>query len=105
MKKITKRDEQTVRFLKWIKSYPGWWYLICTPNDEHMSANMMYTLIKHLAQEQLYEIIFVLLMVHRNESFMKDFHHYLLLEIITENWNGKIKSREEIIKEMLQLLN
>ena len=57
MKKITKRDKQTIRFLKWINKYPGWWQLICTPNDEHMNVNMMNMLIKHLAQEQLYEII------------------------------------------------
>ena len=37
-----------------------------------MNIKMMNLLIKHLAQEQLYEIIFVLLMVHRKESYMKD---------------------------------
>ena len=73
MKKITKRDKQTIRFLKWINKYPGWWQLICTPNDEHMNINMMNMLIKHLAQEQLYEIIFVLLMVHRKEKYVKIF--------------------------------
>lgn len=104
MEKLTTRDRQTVYFLKWIRQYSGWWYLICTPNDEHMNMSMMKMLIQQLQKDQLYEIIFVLLMVHRNESFMKNIFVYLSLEIVTENWSGKIKSREKIIKEILQLL-
>jgi len=105
MEKKTERDKQTVHFLKWVRQYSGWWYLICTPNDEHMNMDIMKTLIKHLEKEQLYEIIFVLLMIHRNESFMKNIFDYMLLEIITENWNGKAKSRKEIIKDILRLLS
>jgi hypothetical protein len=85
MKKITKRDKQTIRFLKWINKYPVWWKLICTPNDEHINIQMMNTLITHLAQEHLYEIIFVLLMVHRNETYVKDISNAMLLDMIIEN--------------------
>lgn len=102
MKKITKRDKQTIRFLKWIRRYPGWWYLICTPNEKHMNIKMMNLLIKHLAQEQLYEIIFVLLMVHRKESYMKDVSSYMLLNMVTENWGGKGKDREQMIKDIIE---
>lgn len=105
MKKVTKRDKQTVRFLRWIQKYPGWWHLICTPDDKHMNIGMMRMLIKHLEQEKLYEIIFVLIMVHRNEGFMKNFSDCMSLEIIIDNWNGKIKDRQQIIKEILQYLN
>ncbi len=104
MKKITKRDKQTIRFLKWVKRYPGWWHLICTPNDEHMNIKMMNLLIKHLAQEQLYEIIFVFLMVHRKERYVKDLSGFMLLEMITENWDGKRKDKEQIIKDILDCL-
>lgn len=31
---LTKRDKQTIRFLKWVRRYPGWWYLICTQGKE-----------------------------------------------------------------------
>ena len=102
MKKITKRDKQTIRLLKWIKQYPGWWYLICTPDDGHMNIKMMNTLIKHLAQEQLYEIIFVLLMVHRKEKYVKDVSSFMLLDMVTENWGGQIKNREQMIKNILE---
>ena len=76
---LTKRDKHTIRFLKWIRRYSGWWYLICTPDDEHMNLDMMKMLIQRLAKEQFYEIIFVLLTVHRNaiDSTFK----YLLLDI------------------------
>lgn len=102
MKKITKRDKQTIQFLKWINKYPGWWQLICTPDDEHMNIKMMDMLIRHLAQEQLYEIIFVLLMVHRNEMYVKDALNSMLLDMITENWGGKKKDRKQMIKDILK---
>ena len=102
MKKITKRDKQTIRFLKWINKYPGWWQLICTPDDEHMNIKMMDMLIRHLAQEQLYEIIFVLLMVHRNEMYVKDALNSMLLDMMTENWGGKKKDRKQMIKDILK---
>lgn len=100
--KITKRDKQTIRFLKWIQKYPGWWHLICTPNDEHMNIRMMNMLIRNLAQEQLYEIIFVLLMVHRKERYVKDIPSFMLLDMVTETWGSKRKGREQIIKNVLK---
>lgn len=41
MESLTRRDKQTVRFLKWTRRYSGWWFLICTPGDEHMNLDMM----------------------------------------------------------------
>jgi len=102
MKKITIRDKQTIRFLKWIKRYPGWWYLICTPNDGHMNIKMMNTLIRNLAQEQLYEIILVLLMVHRKERYVKDISSLMLLDMAIENLGGKRKDREQMIKNLIE---
>lgn len=104
MKKITKRDRQTIRFLKWVKKYPGWWHLICTPNDEHMNIKMMSMLIRRLAREQLYEIIFVLLMVHREERYVKDLPGFMLLDMVMENWSGKRKGKERTIKNVLEYL-
>lgn len=104
MKKITKRDRQTIRFLKWVKKYPGWWHLICTPNDEHMNIKMMSMLIRRLAQEQLYEIVFVLLMVHRKERYVKDLSRFMLLDMVMENWSGKRKGKEQMIKNILEYL-
>lgn len=102
MKKLSKRDRQTIRFLKWIRRYPGWWYLICTPNDEHMNINMMNTLINNLMQEQLYEIIFVLLMVHRDSLYVKSVSNQMLLDMILANWGGKRKNREQMMKYILK---
>ncbi len=104
MKRMGKRDGQTIRFLKWIKRYPGWWYLICTPNDGHMNISMMNMLIKRLAQERFYEIIFVLLMVHRGEGFMKNIPGFMLLEMVTKNWGSKMNGKEEMLKDILSFL-
>lgn len=102
MKRITKRDKQTIRFLRWVKRYPGWWYLICTPNDGHMNIKMMNTLIRNLAQEQLYEIILVLLMVHRKERYVKDISSLMLLDMAIENLGGKRKDREQMVKDLIE---
>ncbi|MCI8507113.1 MAG: hypothetical protein HFJ06_00920 [Lachnospiraceae bacterium] len=105
MKKLTKRDKQTAHFLKWITCYPGWWDMICTPNDEYMDRSMMHLLIKRLEQERLYEMIFVLLNVHRNASFMEGFFDYMSYNIIAENLSGSLKNREQVIKDILKFFD
>lgn len=102
MKRITKRENQTIRFLKWVQQYPGWWHLICTPDDAHMNIDMMYKLIRHLAQKQLYEMIFVLLMVHRKEKYVKEVFNFMLLDMTIANWSGKRKDRRQIITNLLE---
>lgn len=71
MSKENEKTAQMIKFLKWIKKYNGWWQLICEAGNEHMNLDMMRLLIKQLAKESFYEIIFVLLEVHKNEEFMK----------------------------------
>lgn len=93
------RTAQTVRFLKWIRTYSGWWYLICTPNEEHMNLSMMRTLIQCLYKEGFYEIIFVLLMVHRNDPVMSHVPEYLLLDGLVARWDG---DRDAIIARLLK---
>ena len=80
-----------VRLLEWIKQYPGWWYLICTPGEEHMNLDMMRRIIRHLAQESLYEIVFVLLTVHRDAPFMKNFYVFSWLDCLIEYWDDDYK--------------
>jgi len=98
-----KKDTQTVRFLKWIREYPGWWYLICTPDDEHMTIDMMQMLIKRLAKEQFYEIIFVLLTVHKNSGFMKNIFDFILLEMLITEWKGN--GKKQFVRNLTDLLN
>ena len=101
---LTKRDRQTIRFLKWIRQYSGWWYLICTPGEEHMNMEMMKMLIERLAKEQFYEIIFVLLTVHRDADFMDNVFKYMLLEMILAGWKGEVKGKEQFIHDIIDLL-
>lgn len=104
IEKLTKRDRQTVRFLKWIRKYPGWWYLICTPGEAHMNIGMMKMLIERLAGEQFYEIIFVLLTVHRDASFMDGVFKSLLLEMILSGWEGEVTGKDRFIRDITDLL-
>lgn len=104
MKTKEKRNRQTIRFLKWIRKYPGWWFLICTPDEGHMNPSMMKMLIKRLAKKQLYEIIFVLLMVHRNADFMDSVLKTLLLELVIAEWEGKGTEKKQILHALTGLL-
>ena len=93
------RHRQTVRLLKWIERYPGWWYLICTPKDENINLQIIKTLIEHLAKEQFYEIIFVLLMVHRDEECVKSAGQSLFMQMLITEWSTGHK--DEILKKLL----
>jgi len=48
----------------------------------------MQTLIEQLAKEQFYEIIFVLLMVHRDEEFVKSTGQAMFVEMLITQWNA-----------------
>jgi len=100
----TKKDKHTIHFLKWIRRYSGWWYLICTPGEEHMNISMMKMLIKRLAKEQLYELIFVLLTVHRDADFMDIVFKTMLLEMILTGWKGEITGKDRFIRDITDLL-
>ncbi len=102
---LTKRDKQTVQLLTWIRCYPGWWQLICTPDEEHMNLEMMKMLIIRLAKEQFYEIIFVMLTVRRNAVFMDSIFKYLRLEMVIASWKGEVKTKEHFIRDITDLLN
>ncbi len=92
---LSKRDKHTIRFLKWVRKYPGWWYLICTAKDEHMNISMMKMLI---------EIIFVLLTVHRDADFMDSVFKTLLLEMILSGWKGEVKEKDQLLRDIADLL-
>jgi hypothetical protein len=101
---LSKRDKQTIRFLEWIRRYPGWWYLICSPGEEHMNFSMMKMLIERLAKEQFYEIIFVLITVHRDAEFMDSIFKTMLLEMILAGWKGEVNGKEQFIQNITDLL-
>lgn len=86
--KKERRERQTLKLLKWIQRYPGLWYLICTPKAKEMNPQMMQKLIKRLSKDSLYELIFVMLMVHRNAAFISSMHDYLRLELMTWEWEA-----------------
>lgn len=93
------RTKKERRFLQWINRYSGWWYLICTPGDEHMTPQMMRMLIMRLKKESFYEIIFVLLMVHRDAPCMKNFWGTMLLEGTIAHWE---QERDQILTAFIQ---
>lgn len=74
--------------------------MICTPNEEHMSMDMMKMLIERLAKEQFYEIIFVLLTVHRDADFMDGVFKMLLLEMILSGWKGEVNGKDQFLQDV-----
>ena len=92
MSKEDKNNKHITKFLKWIDRYPGWWHLICTPNDEHINPKIIQTIIKQLAKNSFYEIIFVLLMIHRDADFMKDLWQSITVQMLIGEWNLEHKN-------------
>lgn len=103
MKNSTQRDQQVIRFLKWIREYPGLWEAICTPNNEEYPMNLkkMQMLVEKLRHEGFYELIYVLLTVHRNEPYMEGIMESLLLDTLIRQWP---EEREHILAELVDLL-
>lgn len=93
------REHETARFLKWIQTHGSWWHLICTPGDEHMNPQMMKLILEELYQESFYEIIFVLLMVHRNETYMESFYEEMLPAMVAVHWQ---EEKDRIIQLWIQ---
>lgn len=104
IEKLSRRDQQTIRLLNWIRTYPGWWYLICTPGDEHLNPEIMKLLLGRLEKEQFYELIFVLLMVHRNADFMDGVFQHMLLEMTLANWKGETMGKNQMLGDLRDLL-
>ena len=69
-----------------------------------MDIGMMKMLIERLAKEQFYEIILVLLMVHRNADFMDSVFKTMLLEMILAGWKGEVKGKVQFIRDITDLL-
>lgn len=80
------RTRQTVRFLKWVREYPGYWQLITTPGMEEMNPSMMQSLMERLEGEGLFELIFVMLAVHRKTPFVDYFTHAAFEELLLRHW-------------------
>lgn len=102
MSKEKERIVQTVKFLKWTKKYPGWWQLLCEAGNEHMNLHMMQLLIKRLAKESFYEIIFVLLEVHKNEKFMKNAKETLMKDLLISKW--KCGNKDDMLNKLIAYL-
>ena len=103
MKNFTKRDQQVIRFLKWVRRYPGFWELICTPeNKEHpMDLKMMKMLVEKLRQEGFYEMIYVLLTVHRKEPYVEGIMESMLLDTLIWQWP---EEKEHVLSKLVELL-
>ena len=93
--------DHTTRLLQWIHEYGGWWYLICTPGEEHMNLEMLRLLVKKLHEAELDDLIFVLLTVHREHPALRHIPEYLLLHELSAHWQ---ENREEFLEELVSLL-
>ena len=97
----SKINSHTQRVLEWIRDYPGWWYLICTPGAEEMNLQMLRLLIQKLSQAHLYDLVFVLLMVHREHPALQKLAEYWLIDRLSATWED---DKGQILEELSALL-
>ena len=69
-----------------------------------MNLSTMKMLIERLAKEQFYEVIFVLITVHRNAGFMDSVFKKMLLESIISGWKGEVNGKEQFLSQITDLL-
>ncbi len=96
------QNERIIRLFKWILYEPGLWYIICTPDDKRITPSGMQALLRKLEGEGFYEIIFMLIMLHREKDFMKSMFFYILTELASDKW--KSGHGNEIIRKAIEYL-
>ena len=90
----------TRKVLQWIRDYPGLWYLVCTPGAEKMNLQMLKFLFQKLSDSHLYDLIFVMLMVHREHPALKKLSEYWLIDRLSATWEG---DKNSILAELSHL--
>lgn len=101
---LTKRDDYTIGLLQWIRDNPGLWQGICTPGDKLMYFETMKELIEQLSREGFYDIILVLLTVHRHNSNMKNALEGLMTEMFLAGWQEEVYDKEQIMEALMHFL-
>lgn len=101
MEKVYQSQECTREVLKWSKANRKYWRIICTPNDEQMTPDMMKQIIANLNENSLHELIFVMLTVHRNTPFVNDALLDMTNYLAYRRWN---KENESLIDRIMNFL-
>ena len=97
------RASQTIKFLKWTRENDARWRLICEPDNEKMNYSVMKLLIEQLTKERFYEIILVLLHVHKDKEYTKKIYQDLFANLLTKVFeDGK---EDDIINNFSDHLN
>lgn len=91
----------TKKVLQWIRDYPGLWYLVCTPGAEEVNLQMLKFLFQKFCQAHLYDLIFVMLMVHREHPALKKITEYWLIDRLSATWE---EDKIQILEELSALL-
>ena len=91
----------TKKLLQWIRDYPGLWYLVCTPGTEEMNLQMLKFLFQKLRDAHLYDLIFVMLMVHREHPALKKLSEYWLIDRLSSTWE---EDKFQILEDLSALL-
>lgn len=96
------KNARLLRLIDWIEQYPGFWQMACDPNHEHMSITKMRTIVGLLAQAELYEVIVVVLAVHKNQGYIESLRKEMLLNMAKKQI--KDDNRDKMIKFILDRL-
>ena len=82
------RKEQVSEFLKWIQDNGKQWSMVCTPDDGVTDTKDLKDLMKNLAKEERYELIFVTLMVHRCEPYIDELGRKFFQTLLLQQWEN-----------------
>lgn len=95
------RKDNTINFLKWTKKRNDLWRILYTPDCKEMTPEKMRMIIEELLNEELYELIFVMLTIHRNTPFVSDVLSMMFNDLTSSRWKNE---KVYIIKRILHYL-
>ena len=75
--------------LKWARKHREYWRMICTADDDRMTRDTMKKIIETLCKASTYELIFVMLTVHRSRPFVSDLLSDMTNYLVATRWKNE----------------
>lgn len=97
MEKSKTSAEHAKYVIKWAGTHHVYWRMICTPNDEAMTPEIMKRLVKRFHKKSMDELIIVMLTVHRNTPFVSDLLSKMTNRMISQLWHNESETAIERI--------
>lgn len=100
-KKEEYRNEEFIRFIKWVKENNSLWEIICGHNRDEMTMQGFSTIMSKLQKESLYIPMYVFLTAYKDIEFVRLSIDQMFIEMFADEWK---RSKSRIFDELYENL-